>query len=130
MSEHGPGGDRPPGSGLRSWLLGLALGVFVGGLGLEIGTLILVLLVPTLVWAAVDHARPLGLGGLLVGTGTAVGGLIAWADARCRADPSCYIPDDHTPWFVFAGMLVLTGTAVTIVAARRRNANPNANARS
>ncbi len=105
---------------MTSWLLGAALGGFVGGLGLEIGTLVVLLLLPALVWAARERGRPLGLGGVFVGIGVAVAALIAWSDARCDADPSCHLAYDPAPWFVFAAVLVATGAVVTGVAWWRR----------
>ncbi len=61
--------DLPTGLGTQgavSWLTGIALGVFIGGLTLEAGALALLVLIPGLVWAAHERSRPLGLGGLLL----------------------------------------------------------------
>ena len=71
-----------------SWLVGIALGVIAGGATLVAGVLALLVLVPGLVWAARERARPLGLGGLLLGLGLGVAGLLALANARCAASNS------------------------------------------
>jgi hypothetical protein len=108
---------------LTHWLLGLVLGVFAGGLVLEAGILVVLLVLPALVWAAREPRRPLGLAGSCVGVGIGMGGLLAWADARCVADPSCSMPDDLTPWFVFAGTLIVAGCLVTVAGIRRQARN-------
>lgn len=108
---------------LTDWLLGLVLGVFAGGLMLEAGTLVLLLVLPALVWAAREPCRPLGLAGFVAGIGVGMGGLVAWADARCAADPSCYMPDDLTPWFVLAAILIVAGGVLALVGVRRQARN-------
>ncbi len=100
-------------------LLGLALGILIGGLLLEAGMLVLLALVPFLIWAAREPTRPLGLAGLLAGMGVGIGGLLAWADARCSADPSCTIGTDPTPYFVVSAVLALAGAVLAVLAVRR-----------
>lgn len=68
-----------------SWLLGAALGLIAGGAVVAAGVLALLLLIPAVVWAAREKARPIGLGGLIVGVGAGVTGLLALANARCTA---------------------------------------------
>jgi hypothetical protein len=111
---------------LTHWVLGIVLGAFAGGSALVIGVLALLLVVPGLVWAAREPARPLGLAGLLVGVGMGVGGLFAMADARCAAFnsaangivQSCSSPDS-TPYLTFALVLVAVGALVTLGGLRR-----------
>ena len=103
---------------LTHWLLGIVLGAFVGGSALEAGILALLVLVPGLVWAVREAARPLGLAGLLVGIGVGVGGLLALASARCAADLSCSMPD-QTPSFVFVLALLAGGASLTVLGSRR-----------
>ncbi len=105
---------------LTHWLLGLVLGAFAGGLALEGGTLVVLLFVPALVWAAREPRRPLGLAGFLAGIGVGMGGLLGWADARCAANPSCFMPDDLTPWFALAVALIGAGASLTLVGIRRQ----------
>jgi len=107
---------------LTHWVLGVVLGAFAGGSALVIGVLALLLVVPGLVWAARETARPLGFAGLLVGVGVGVGGLFAMADARCAAFnysannivSECSSPDS-TPFLTFAVVLVAVGALVTLV---------------
>lgn len=108
------------------WLLGLALGALSGGLMLEAGVLVALVILPALVWAAREEARPLGLAGLLVGVGVGVGGLLAWADARCSADPSCTIGTDPTGYFVLAAGLTAVGAVLTVLALRRARTRTDA----
>jgi hypothetical protein len=111
---------------LTHWVLGIVLGAFAGGSALVIGVLALLLVVPGLVWAARETARPLGFAGLLVGVGVAFGGLLAMADARCAAFnssangivQSCSSPD-ATPFLTFAVAWVAVGALVTLVGLRR-----------
>jgi hypothetical protein len=99
-----------------SWLVGIALGVIAGGATLVAGVLALLVLVPGLVWAARERARPLGLGGLLLGLGLGVAGLLALANARCAASNSsgpgyfseCTAPD-LTPYLPVAAVLAVIG---------------------
>jgi hypothetical protein len=101
-------------------LLGLVLGVFAGGLVLEAGILVLLLVLPALVWAAREPRRPLGLAGFVAGIGVGIGGLLAWAVAQCAADPSCSMPGDPTPWFVLAATLIVAGALLAVAGARRQ----------
>ena len=109
-----------------SWLLGIALGLIAGGAVLEAGVLVLLPLVPAVVWAAREKARPLGLGGLIVGFGGGMAGLLALANARCAASnvsgpnyfSECVAPD-LTPYLVAAAALVAVGLAVSLVAVAR-----------
>ena len=111
---------------LSRWVLGLALGAIAGGSALVAGILALLLVVFTLVWAARESERPVGLGGLLVGFGVGLGGLFALADARCAAfstaadgiTQGCTAPD-ATPYLIVAFVVVAAGMLVTLVAARR-----------
>lgn len=108
-----------------SWLLGIALGLIAGGAALEAGVLVLLLLVPAIVWASREKARPLGLGGLIIGLGAGMAGLLALADPRCAAsnvsgpnyNSGCIAPD-ITP-LVLVAALVAIGAAVSLVALRR-----------
>lgn len=111
---------------LTDWLLGVALGTLTGGLLLEAGVLVLLVVVPALIWSARERARPLGLAGWLIGLGLGVGGLLAWADARCSADPSCTIGTDPAPYFVFAVGLIGVGAVLTLIALRRSGSRPHA----
>ena len=109
-----------------SWLLGIALGLIAGGSVLEAGVLVLVLLVPAIVWAAREKARPLGLGGMFIGLGAGSAGLLAFANARCAASnvsgpnyfSGCESPD-LTPFFVAAAVLAAIGVGVSILGVAR-----------
>jgi len=110
-----------------SWLVGIALGVIAGGATLVAGVLALLVLVPGLVWAARERARPLGLGGLLLGLGLGVAGLLALANARCAASNSsgpgyfseCTAPD-LTPYLAVAAVLTVIGAALSLFVLARR----------
>lgn len=113
-----------------SWLLGIALGLIAGGAMLVAGVLALLLLVPAVVWAAREKARPLGLGGLILGLGAGMVGLFALANARCAAsnvsEPNygsgCTAPD-LTPFLIVAAALVAIGAGVSLAGlVRRRSA--------
>jgi hypothetical protein len=113
-----------------SWLLGIALGLIAGGAALEAGVLVLLLLVPAIVWASREKARPLGLGGLIIGLGAGMAGLLAFANARCAASnvsgPNYYsgcVAPDITPFLVVAAALVVIGSAVSLIALIRRPAD-------
>lgn len=110
---------------LTHWLLGIVLGTFAGGSALEAGVLAVLVVVPSLVWAGREPTRPLGLAGFLVGVGIAVGGLLALANARCAADPSCSMPVDPTPYFVFALALLAGGASLTVLGLRRASRSAN-----
>ena len=110
-----------------SWLLGIALGLIAGGSVLEAGVLVLLLLVPAVVWAAREKARPLGLGGLFIGLGAGSAGLLAFANARCAASnvsgPSYYSgceTPDLTSFFVAATVLVVIGVGLSLLGISRR----------
>ncbi len=110
-----------------SWLTGIALGVFMGGLTLEAGVLALLVLIPGLVWAAHERSHPLGLGGLLFGLGVGAAGLLVLANARCAAfntsgpgfESGCTAPD-QTPLFAVAALLVVIGAALSLFVLARR----------
>ena len=110
-----------------SWFLGIALGMIAGGAVLVGGVLALLLLVPVLVWAAREAARPFGLGGLFIGLGAGIAGLLAIANARCAASnvsgpnytSECVAPD-LTALFAAAAVLAATGVAVSLLAIARR----------
>ena len=111
-------------------LLGIALGLIAGGAALEAGVLVLLLLIPAILWASREKARPLGLGGLIVGLGAGMAGLLALANARCAASnvsgpnySSACVAPDITPFLVVAAALVVFGAAVTLVALTRRPAD-------
>jgi hypothetical protein len=113
-----------------SWLLGIAFGLFAGGAALEAGVLALLLLAPAVVWSWREKARPMGLGGLLIGAGAGMAGLLALADARCAAQnvsgpnyvSECVAPD-VTPYLVVAAALALVGAGVSLIALIRRPAD-------
>src|SRR3974390_3289929 len=109
-----------------SWLFGIALGLIAGGALLEAGVLAFLLLVPAIVWALREKARPLGAGGLVIGLGGGMAGLLALANARCAADnvsgpnyfSECVAPD-LTPYLLAAAVLVAVGAAVSLVGLAR-----------
>lgn len=110
-----------------SWFLGIALGMIAGGAVLVAGVLALLLLVPAVVWAAREKARPLGLGGVFIGLGAGSAGLLALANARCAASnvsgPNYFsecVPPDLTPWFVAAAALAAIGIAVSLLGIARK----------
>ncbi len=111
---------------LVSWLLGIAFGFFVGGAALEAGVLALLLLAPAAVWSWREKARPLGLGGLLIGAGAGMAGLLALANSRCAASnvsgpnyfSECVAPD-VTAYLVVAAALTLVGASVSVVGVMR-----------
>ncbi len=110
-----------------SWLLGIALGLMAGGATLEAGVLGLLLLVPAILWSSREKARPLGLGGLIIGLGAGMTGLLELANVRCAAsngsgpnyESACVAPD-ITPWLVVAAVLVVIGAGVSLVSLVRR----------
>src|SRR5450759_2921842 len=110
-----------------SWLLGIALVLIAGGAVLEAGVLVLLPLVPAVVWAAREKARPLGLGGLIVGFGGGMAGLLALANARCAASnvsgpnyfSECVAPD-LTPYLAVAAVLTVIGAALSLFVLARR----------
>ncbi len=112
------------------WLLGIVLGLIAGVASLETGVLVLLLLVPAIAWALRERARPLGLGGLIIGLGAGMAALLALANARCAASnvsdanysSGCVAPD-ITPFLVVATALVVIGAAVTLIALIRRPAD-------
>ncbi len=113
-----------------SWLLGIALGMIAGGAVLVGGVLALPVLVPVAIWGAREKARPLGLGGLIVGLGAGMAGMLVLADARCAAsnvsgtnDFSECVSPDLTPWLVAAAALVAIGLAVSLLGAARGRAS-------
>ncbi len=105
-----------------SWLLGISLGMFAGGGILVAGVFGFLLLVLSAVWAGREKARPLGLGGLLIGLGAGSAGLLVLANARCAASnvtvsdhfSGCVAPD-LTPWFVAAAVSAVIGVAVSLL---------------
>lgn len=109
-----------------AWLLGIALGLIAGGAVLVAGVLALLLVLPALVWAAREQARPFGLGGLCIGLGVGISGLLAIANARCAASnvsgpnytSECVAPD-LTAYFAAAAVLVMIGVAVSSLAFAR-----------
>jgi hypothetical protein len=109
-----------------SWSLGVAFGLLAGAVVLEAGVLALLLLVPAVVWAAREKARPFGLGGLFIGLGAGIVGLIAFANARCAASNvsgpnyafSCAAPD-LTGFFVAGAVLAGIGIAMSLLAIAR-----------
>jgi hypothetical protein len=109
-----------------SWFLGILFGVASGGTVLVAGVVALLLLVPAVVWAASERARPFGLGGLFIGLGAAIVGLIAFANARCAASNvsgpnyafGCTAPD-LTGFFVAGAVLAGIGIATSSLAMAR-----------
>jgi hypothetical protein len=114
-----------------SWFLGVALGMIAGGAVPLAGLLALLLIVPVVVWAAREKARPLGLGGVLIGLGAGCAGLIALANARCAASnistPNYFaecVPPDLSVFFVVAAVLAAIGAGVSLVTIARRSRAP------
>ena len=113
--------------GLRSWVVGILLGLIAGGAALVAGVLALILLVPVLVWAARESARPCGIGGLLIGLGAGGAGLLALANARCSGSTvsgpnylsECVAPD-LTPLFGAAAVLMTIGVVLSVLGIARR----------
>jgi hypothetical protein len=110
-----------------SWFLGIALGLIAGGAVLVAGVFTLLLLVPAVVWAAREKARPLGLGGVFLGLGAGSAGLLALANARCAASnvstPNYFsecVPPDLTVFFVAAAVLAAVGVGVSLLGITRR----------
>lgn len=110
-----------------SWFLGMVLGLMAGGAALVAGVLALLLLIPAVVWAAREKARPIGLGGLFVGLGAGSAALLVLADARCAASnvseldnfSGCDVPD-LTSAFVAAPVLAAIGVGVSILGLVRK----------
>ncbi len=110
-----------------SWVFGIALGLIAGGAALVVGVLALLVLVPAVVWAAREKARPLGLGGLIIGLGAGMAGLLVLANARCAASngsgpnsfTECVAPD-VTPYLVAGAVLVIIGAGVSLTGLVRR----------
>lgn len=107
-----------------NWLLGVALGVFIGGFALVVGVLALLAAVPALVWAFRSRSRAISVSGLLVGFGGGLLGLIGLAQLRCTnvTGPnygSFCEPPDLTGYVAFAAVLVAVGLALGLTAVRR-----------
>jgi hypothetical protein len=106
-----------------SWLLGCVLGLIAGGAVLVGGVLALLLRIPAVGWAVGEKARPLGLGGLLVGLGAGSAGLLVLANARCASSTvtganyasGCVAPD-LAAFFVAGAVLMAAGVAVSLFA--------------
>jgi hypothetical protein len=66
------------GGGGCEWcpFLGIVPGLIAGGAALVAGGLALLLLIPAVVWAAREKARPIGLGGLFIGLGAGSAALV------------------------------------------------------
>ena len=86
-------------------------------------------MVPAVVWAAREKARPLGLGGLFIGLGAGGAGLLAFANARCAASNvsgSNYFSQcgalDLAPFFVAAAVLAAIGVGVSLLGIARKEA--------
>lgn len=116
--------EAQQGTSMRtSWLLGVALGMFIGGFSLEAGMLALLVALPALVWALRSRTRASALGGLFLGAGTGQLGLLALAQMRCVSTSgpgfgsSCTGPD-LTPYVVAAAVLIAIGVAISLVAIR------------
>ncbi len=103
----------------RSFLIGLVLGLITGALSLETGTLVIVLVAPAFVWGAREGGRPIGCAGLLAGAGAGVVGVLAFAEARCAADPTCTMSTPLTGFYLLGAVLAVVGVGWTIVAATR-----------
>jgi uncharacterized membrane protein YidH (DUF202 family) len=109
-------------------MVGVVLGAVGGGSALIVGVVALLVLVPSLVWAAREATRPLGLAGLLVGAAVGAGGLLAAAGGGCAAFnatttgvvQSCYAAD-VTPYLAVALLLVAVGVVLTVVGLRRND---------
>ena len=114
-----------------SLFLGIALGLIASAAILVAGVLGLLLLVPAVVWAARERARPQGMAGLLIGVGAGSAGLIALANARCAASnvstsesvSGCVGPD-LTALFAAAAVLVAIGVGVSLLGIRRGQPRP------
>lgn len=104
----------------RSLLIGLVLGLITGALSLEAGTLIVLLVVPAFVWGAREDGRPVGCAGLLAGAGAGVVAILALAEARCAADPTCTMSTPLTGFYVLGAVLAVIGVGLAIVSAARR----------
>ena len=105
------------------WIQGVLFGCVVGAAVLEVPGLALLFGLLCLLWASLDGARPSGMGGLFLGSGTGMALLIGAANARCAAfntvpDQGCAAPD-ATPYLVVAGALVVLGAVLTALALRR-----------
>lgn len=99
----------------KPWLIGLAL-------GLASGTVLLVLLVPAVVWAAREKRPLLALGALAVGTGAGIASLTLLNLNPTCVVVTCTIPADRAPYVVVATALVLLGAALSLLGARSRGA--------
>lgn len=105
---------------LRSFLVGLVLGLISGALALEAGVFIVVLVVPTFLWGAQERGTPVGCAGLLVGAGTGMVALLAWSQLRCAADPSCHLSTPLEGFYLMGGVLALLGLLLLGVGVARR----------
>jgi hypothetical protein len=113
----------------KSWMTGAVLGAITGVAMLVIGLPALLLLVPAGWWSLRDRARPMGLGGVLIGFGAGVAAMLWWADARCAASnasgpgfrSTCEAPD-LSALLVLAGAILLAGAAVSLSAFVRTGA--------
>ncbi len=107
-----------------NWLLGIALGIFIGGFALEAGILALLAAFPALVWGLRSKARAAAISGLLVGSGIGQIGLIGLEQMRCTnvSGPdfgSFCTPPDLTPYLIEALVLAAVGLAIGLATVRR-----------
>lgn len=115
---------------VKFWMTGAALGAISGVAMLVISLPALLLLVPAGWWSLRDRARPMGLGGVLIGFGAGVAAMLWWANARCAASnvsgpgfrSTCEAPDVSV-LLVLAGAVLLAGAAVSLYALVRTGAS-------
>lgn len=107
-----------------TWLLGIALGFFVGAFALEAGILALLVAIPAIVWAVRSRATGAAISGLLLGGGLGQLVLVGLAQMRCTnvSGPNfgsfCTAPD-LTPYLIEAAALIVASLVVGIASLRR-----------
>jgi YndJ-like protein len=99
----------------RRWATGLLVGLVVGVGVLIGGPMVGLIGVAAVVLLAIEPGREAPVGGLLTGFGAAWLALFLRADASCGS--GCTGPD-LTPWYAFAGVMLLVGVVLTIRAFR------------
>ncbi len=107
------------------WLLGIALGFFIGGFALAAGVLALLVAIPGLVWALRSRASEAAVSGLLLGGGLGQIVLVGLAQMRCTnvSGPNFGLfctPPDLTPYLFEAFALIVIGLVVAADTVRRR----------
>ncbi len=108
-----------------TWLLGTALGVFIGAFSLEAGVLAILLVLPAGLWALRSGSKRVATSGLLVGVGAGQAGLLLVANLRCTtvSGPGYFETCsslDLAPFVLVAGGFAAAGVLLGVLVFARR----------